>query len=119
MDCGSACLRMIAAFHGKTFSLHELRKRSHIDREGVSLQGISEASESIGYRTMGVKIPFQGERGDTFDLRMAMALPILTTTGATLPLKPRETGVARIITRERRLLARLFDQILSLIHPNP
>jgi len=58
MDCGPACLRMIAAFHGKTFSLQELRKRSYIDREGVSLQGISEAAESIGYRTMGVKIPF-------------------------------------------------------------
>ena len=58
MDCGPACLRMIASFHGKEYTLQDLRNRSYIDKEGVSLQGISEAAESIGYRTMGVKIPF-------------------------------------------------------------
>lgn len=58
MDCGHACLRMIASFHGKEYTLQDLRNRSYIDKEGVSLQGISEAAESIGYRTLGVKIPF-------------------------------------------------------------
>lgn len=58
MDCGPACLRMIASFHGKEYTLQDLRNRSYIDKEGVSLQGISEAAESIGYRTLGVKIPF-------------------------------------------------------------
>jgi ATP-binding cassette subfamily B protein len=33
-----------------------LRERSHITREGVSLLGTSDAAESIGFRTMGVKI---------------------------------------------------------------
>jgi len=58
MDCGPACLRMIAAFYGRQFTLQDLRNRSYIDKEGVSLQGISEAAESIGFRTMGVKIPY-------------------------------------------------------------
>ncbi len=59
MDCGPACLRMIAKFYGKHFSLPYLREKSFIDREGVSLLGISYAAEAIGFRTMSVKIPFQ------------------------------------------------------------
>lgn len=58
MDCGPACLRMVAKEHGKSYSLQKLRELSHITREGVSLLGISDAAESIGFRTMGVKIPF-------------------------------------------------------------
>lgn len=59
MDCGPACLRMIAKFYGKNFTLPYLREKSFIDREGVSLLGISHAGESIGFKTMSVKIPFQ------------------------------------------------------------
>ncbi|MDR1653030.1 MAG: peptidase C39, partial [Prevotellaceae bacterium] len=55
MDCGATCLRMIAKFYGKTYSNQFLRERSFITREGVSLLGISEAAESIGLRTCGVK----------------------------------------------------------------
>jgi ATP-binding cassette subfamily B protein len=50
---------MIAKYHGKLFSLNELRTKSFITREGVSLLGISEAAEAIGFRTMGVKLPFE------------------------------------------------------------
>ena len=56
MDCGPTCLRMIAAFHGKRFKLNTLRERSYLSREGVSMLGIAQAAESIGYRTMGVKL---------------------------------------------------------------
>ncbi len=59
MDCGPSCLRMIAAFHGKTYSLQKLRQLAHISREGVSLLGLSEAAESIGYRTIGARITFE------------------------------------------------------------
>jgi len=58
MDCGPTCLRMIAAFYGKTFSLQTLRVRSSVTREGVSLLGISDAANSIGMRNVGVKINF-------------------------------------------------------------
>ena len=37
MDCGPTCLRMIAKYYGKNYSLHTLRERSFITREGVSM----------------------------------------------------------------------------------
>lgn len=56
MDCGPSCLRMIAKHHGKNFTLQRLREISGINREGVSLLGISEAAEKIGFRTMGSRL---------------------------------------------------------------
>lgn len=55
-DCGPTCLRMIAKHYGRSYTLETLRERSFITREGVSMLGISDAAESIGMRTMGVKI---------------------------------------------------------------
>ncbi len=54
VDCGPTCLRIIAKFLGKSFSLQTLRNRSHITRQGVSMLGISDAAESIGLRTLCV-----------------------------------------------------------------
>ena len=59
MDCGPSCLRMVASYYGKHFSAEFLREKSYITREGVSLLGISDAAESIGMRSMGVKITFE------------------------------------------------------------
>lgn len=56
MDCGPTCLRMIAKFYGKSYSLQTLRDKCHITKEGVSMLGISDAAESIGFRTIGVKL---------------------------------------------------------------
>lgn len=58
-DCGPSCLRMIAKYYGKVYSAEMLRKRCFISREGVSLLGISDAAESIGFRTIGVQISFK------------------------------------------------------------
>lgn len=58
MDCGPSCLRMVARFYGKSYSLQTLRDRSYITREGVSLLGTSDAAEAIGFRTMGVRLGF-------------------------------------------------------------
>jgi len=58
MDCGPACLMMVAAAHGRKYALPYLRERSFLSREGVSAQGIMDAAETIGFRTMTVKIPF-------------------------------------------------------------
>jgi ATP-binding cassette subfamily B protein len=59
MDCGPACLKMIAGFYKRSFSLESLRKKCYITREGVSFLGLSEAADNIGFRTIGVKIPFE------------------------------------------------------------
>lgn len=64
MDCGPTCLRMIAQFYGKSYSLQYLREKCYLDREGVSLKGISEAAESIGFRSLAVKVPFEQGKGE-------------------------------------------------------
>lgn len=58
-DCGPSCLRMISKYYGKAYSAEMLRKRCFISREGVSMLGISDAAESIGFRTVGVQISFR------------------------------------------------------------
>lgn len=59
MDCGPTCLRMISAFYGRRFSLESIRQKAAISREGVSLLGICDAAESLGFRTMGVNATFE------------------------------------------------------------
>ncbi len=59
MDCGPTCLRMIAKYYGKSYSLQGLREKSFITRKGVSLLGISEAAENIGFKSVGVKISYE------------------------------------------------------------
>ena len=59
MDCGPSCIRMITKHYGRTYSLQTLREKSFITREGVSMLGISDAAEAIGFRTSGVKIYFE------------------------------------------------------------
>lgn len=56
MDCGPTCLRIIAKHYGRSYSLQTLRDKSFITRQGVSMLGISDAAESIGFRTQGVRI---------------------------------------------------------------
>ncbi|UOQ52368.1 peptidase domain-containing ABC transporter [Hymenobacter cellulosivorans] len=58
MDCGPSCLRMVSKHYGKSFSLQTLRLASGISREGVSLLGISQAAEKIGFHTRGVQLSF-------------------------------------------------------------
>lgn len=70
MDCGPTCLRMIAKFYGRSYSLLTLRDKCHITREGVSMLGISDAAESIGFRTTGVKLTWD-------QLREEMPLPCI------------------------------------------
>ena len=59
MDCGPTCLRMIAAHYGKLYSLETLRNMCYLSKEGVSLLGISEAAEKIGFRSIGVLVPLE------------------------------------------------------------
>lgn len=59
MDCGPTCLRMIAAWYGKRYSLEGLREKSFLTREGVSMLGISEAAERIGLRSLCVQIDYK------------------------------------------------------------
>jgi len=55
-DCGPTCIKIVAKYYGKIFSLQYLRGLSETARDGSSLIGLSDASETIGFRTLAVKI---------------------------------------------------------------
>lgn len=61
MDCGPTCLHMIAKWYGQNYPLSYLRERCFLKKEGASLLGLSEGAESIGFRTLMVKLPFRGD----------------------------------------------------------
>ena len=54
-DCGPACLKIIAKYYGKYYSLQYLRDLCGITREGISFMDMSYAAEKIGLRSLGVK----------------------------------------------------------------
>lgn len=56
MDCGPTCLRMVGKYYGRNFNIQSLRDLCQINREGVSLLGISEAAEKLSFRSSGVKV---------------------------------------------------------------
>lgn len=55
MDCGPACLSMVASAYGKKYSLQYLRENSFLSRDGVSLSGMREASQKIGFEVITTK----------------------------------------------------------------
>jgi ATP-binding cassette, subfamily B, bacterial len=59
MDCGPTCLRMVAKYYGKHYNADTLRQKAGFSKEGVSLLGISETAEKIGFRTRGVQLTLQ------------------------------------------------------------
>ncbi len=58
MDCGPTCLRIIAKFYGRLYSLATLRARSYTTREGSNLYQLGAAAEGIGFRSLGAKISY-------------------------------------------------------------
>ena len=64
MDCGPSCLRMVAKFYGKTYSLQALRSKAFLTKSGVSMLGISDAAESIGFRTRGYRLTWEQLRDE-------------------------------------------------------
>lgn len=57
MDCGPTCLRIVAKYYGKDHGIVKLRKYCDAQKRGVSLLGISNAAEQIGFNTLGVRKP--------------------------------------------------------------
>ena len=56
MDCGPTALRMVAKHYGRHYNADTLRRKAGFSKEGVSLLGISETAEKIGFRTRGAKL---------------------------------------------------------------
>lgn len=76
VDCGPACLKMVAQYYGKHYTLENLRSKSHIEKKGVSVEGICRAAESIGLHSIAVNIPFDSQMGDEIDEAVFMNIPL-------------------------------------------
>ncbi|MBB6272593.1 ATP-binding cassette subfamily B protein [Pedobacter cryoconitis] len=70
MDCGPACLKMIAKHYNRFYSLQYLRDKCGVTKEGVSFADISYAAEDIGLRTLSIKCTFN-------DLMFKIPLPVI------------------------------------------
>jgi ATP-binding cassette subfamily B protein len=59
MDCGATCLAMIAKHYGKNYTIQKLRDMCSATRAGVSMLGISDAAEKLGFKTLGARLNFE------------------------------------------------------------
>ncbi|MDY0780816.1 peptidase domain-containing ABC transporter [Tenacibaculum sp. IB213877] len=57
-DCGPTCIKILAKYYGRTINTQQLRNLSETTREGSSLLGLSEAVESIGFKSLGIKLAY-------------------------------------------------------------
>lgn len=58
MDCGPACLRMIAKYYGRFYNAGSIRMNAGFNKEGVSLFGLGEAAAGIGFKTQSVQLSY-------------------------------------------------------------
>lgn len=59
MDCGPACVRMVASYYGKDYPLSYLRSLAHLTREGVSVAGIRDSLTAIGMNSATFKMSLE------------------------------------------------------------
>ena len=67
-DCGPTCLKSIAKHYGKNLSIPQIRQISETTREGSNLLNLSDASEAIGFRSLGVKLTLRRVKQSTFTM---------------------------------------------------
>ncbi|CAM3882898.1 MULTISPECIES: cysteine peptidase family C39 domain-containing protein [Flavobacterium] len=59
-ECGPTCLKMIFEYYGDKISLDSINKLSKLDSiEGTNLLNLSDTAETLGYRTLAIKIDFE------------------------------------------------------------
>ena len=56
MQCGVACLCMIARYYGMNTSIAAIERVCHATTEGVSLKGISDGADRLGLDSQGVRL---------------------------------------------------------------
>lgn len=59
MDCGVACLAMIARHHGRPYAVADLLGHCTLTKNGLLAQDVSRLAEKLGLRTLLVKVPFE------------------------------------------------------------
>jgi ATP-binding cassette subfamily B protein len=74
MDCGPACLDMIARYHGREYPRPFINEVCLQDRQGSSLAALARGAERLGFRTLCVRISFD-------DLKQKAPLPCIAFWG--------------------------------------
>lgn len=59
MNCGPACFKIVAELYKKHYSLSELEDKFSFTKDGVSMFELGRVAETLGFKTLAVKIPFQ------------------------------------------------------------
>lgn len=54
LDCGAACLSMVARYYGRRISVSEYRSLVHVTRDGASMLALQTAAERTGFQAAGV-----------------------------------------------------------------
>ena len=103
MDCGAACLAMVAKYYGKNFTIQKLREICFASRIGVSMLRISDAAEKLGFKTLGICIGFD-------KLAAEVPLPCIVHWKQ----KHEMQGIAEVVTDDLRLLDRFINPIRAL-----
>ncbi|HBI52130.1 MAG TPA: NHLP family bacteriocin export ABC transporter peptidase/permease/ATPase, partial [Ruminococcaceae bacterium] len=62
LECGAACLSMIAAYYGKWLPLEKVRLDCGVSRDGASAKNIAVAARSYGFSAKGFKCEPAGLR---------------------------------------------------------
>lgn len=56
MDCGAACLAMVAHAHGRRIGTATYRSLVHVTRDGASMWSLRQAARSTGFEATGVRL---------------------------------------------------------------
>lgn len=59
LDCGPACLEMIARFHHRSYSREFIRNLCPVDRQGSSLASLAGAAKQLGFKSLALKVPLE------------------------------------------------------------
>lgn len=65
MDCGPACVRMMAAAHVRHYSLDTLKSLSDFNKLGTNFLSLSNCFQEIGFDTTVVTIPYESTDAET------------------------------------------------------
>lgn len=62
MDCGAACMSMVARFYGKRIDVPTFRSMIHVTRDGASMLAMKTGAEAVGLEAIGVMSGVKGLR---------------------------------------------------------
>lgn len=58
MDCGVTCLKMISKYYGRYYNTSRLKEIAGFNKDGVSMLGIMEAAQAIGFESFGAQLTY-------------------------------------------------------------